>query len=238
MVYICPDCGGKVSEHASACPSCGCPISFVKMPIEETELLSLRTADVYDIVKFGRYPQDETREKKDIPWIVLEKTNDRILLLSQLAIEAKTFCYSDDCETANNSWSESDVRKWLNGDFLEEAFSEGEQKQIILSKVVAEMNPEYSWIDPGIDTEDRLFLLSTGAVRKYLPNPGMCIAKAAYGVAFNIDESPIGWWLRTKGARDNFVSFVDTSGRIDYEGFMANYFGYGTRPAMWVKLRT
>ncbi len=28
-LVTCPDCGGKVSEHASACPHCGCPVSYI-----------------------------------------------------------------------------------------------------------------------------------------------------------------------------------------------------------------
>ena len=29
-LLICPDCGGKVSEHAEFCPHCGCPILNIK----------------------------------------------------------------------------------------------------------------------------------------------------------------------------------------------------------------
>ncbi len=28
-LITCPDCGGKVSEHASACPHCGCLVSYI-----------------------------------------------------------------------------------------------------------------------------------------------------------------------------------------------------------------
>ncbi len=29
-LLICPECGKKVSEYASACPECGCPINIIK----------------------------------------------------------------------------------------------------------------------------------------------------------------------------------------------------------------
>ena len=34
-LLICPDCSGKVSEHAKACPHCGCPISYIKANLME-----------------------------------------------------------------------------------------------------------------------------------------------------------------------------------------------------------
>lgn len=29
-LLVCPECDGKVSEYASACPYCGCPVSIIK----------------------------------------------------------------------------------------------------------------------------------------------------------------------------------------------------------------
>ena len=29
-LLVCPECGKKVSEYASACPECGCPIEVIK----------------------------------------------------------------------------------------------------------------------------------------------------------------------------------------------------------------
>lgn len=29
-LLVCPECDGKVSEYASACPHCGCPVSIIK----------------------------------------------------------------------------------------------------------------------------------------------------------------------------------------------------------------
>ena len=36
MLIICPECGGKVSDKASSCPHCGCPM---EMPEKKFELL-------------------------------------------------------------------------------------------------------------------------------------------------------------------------------------------------------
>lgn len=47
-ILICPDCGGKVSEHATACPHCGCPIKVVAAqttPKEKNRIAELNLSD-------------------------------------------------------------------------------------------------------------------------------------------------------------------------------------------------
>lgn len=34
-LLVCPDCNGKVSDYAAACPHCGCPIRYVKAYFEK-----------------------------------------------------------------------------------------------------------------------------------------------------------------------------------------------------------
>lgn len=51
MLVTCPECGGKVSDKASACPACGCPIAEVMKQFEFFE---------YDPnTMMGKTPADE-----------------------------------------------------------------------------------------------------------------------------------------------------------------------------------
>ena len=51
MLVICPECGSKVSDKASACPSCGCPIQEIIKQFEFFE---------YDPnTMTGKTPEDE-----------------------------------------------------------------------------------------------------------------------------------------------------------------------------------
>ncbi len=73
-----------------------------------------------EIIRFGRYPQGTDPEvKTDIEWSVLDRKSGRILVTSRYLLDCKSYCrwfgYA--------SWPSSLLRKWLNVDFLNSAFS-------------------------------------------------------------------------------------------------------------------
>ena len=50
MLIICPECGGKVSDRAAACPHCGCPVehkaqSFVLVEYDPARMKGKTPAD-------------------------------------------------------------------------------------------------------------------------------------------------------------------------------------------------
>ncbi|MCR5616734.1 MAG: DUF6273 domain-containing protein [Clostridiales bacterium] len=82
--------------------------------------------DVGEIFEFGNY-KDE-----NIEWIIKERNfilgedKVRLSLLSKYALDCKPFN-----DSGVSSWQNSSLRKWLNGDFYDEAFSESEKESII-----------------------------------------------------------------------------------------------------------
>lgn len=56
------------------------------------------------------------------------------------------------------TWEKSDLRKWLNEDFYNTAFSEEEKKSIVTTVVSTPSTGDYTNSCP--DTEDRVFVLS------------------------------------------------------------------------------
>ncbi len=117
----------------------------------------------------GRYEQDNKRENgpEPIEWKVLARDGDRILVISRYILD----CVRYDEEYRRVTWETCTLRAWLNGEFLGSAFDADEQLLIPTTHVTADPNPDFD-VDPGADTEDKLFLLSIPEAEAYFhPDP-------------------------------------------------------------------
>jgi len=190
----------------------------------------------------GSYEQDNDQENgtESIRWLVLCKTDDRVLAVSRYVLDSRLF----DEESKAVSWEDCDLRAWLNGYFFETAFSTDEQALILTTLVSADNNPEYS-TDPGEVTEDKVFLLSIPEVRQYFPDDESRICKpTAYAKARSDytypDPNTCCWWLRTPGIGPSCAARVYSFGSFDYMGSIANCTNTvvrpGVRPAVWIDL--
>ncbi len=74
-------------------------------------------------VLFGTYRQKRARLKERIEWILLEKQENKVFMVSKYALDYKKY----DDAIREVAWEECTLRKWLNKDFLEDAFDEAEQ---------------------------------------------------------------------------------------------------------------
>lgn len=110
------------------------------------------------------YEQDGIIENgtETIDWYVLDEDGDKIMLISKYALDYKKFNDTDEAIT----WETSDLRKWLNDDFYNEAFDKDEQQFIYETKVE---NPDNHWtgVEGGNDTIDKVYLLSFDEICKY-----------------------------------------------------------------------
>ena len=77
-------------------------------------------------LRSGRTEQGEGQTP--IEWIVLDRQEDRALLLSKYALDAMPF---HEVEDWNVTWGDCTLRSWLNGEFLGVAFGDEERMQII-----------------------------------------------------------------------------------------------------------
>ena len=84
------------------------------------------------------------------------------MLISKYGLDAKP--YNE--KITGITWESCTLRKWLNNDFLNAAFSAEERAIISKTRVTADENPEYD-TSPGNDTNDKIFLLSITEVNKY-----------------------------------------------------------------------
>lgn len=117
---------------------------------------------VGDYVEFGKYN-----------WEVLDIKGGDALVLSERILEHRPY----HGEYVRVTWAESDIRAYLNGDFLSSNFS-GDEIELI--KTVEVENADNPWDFTaqggnyktlgGENTEDKIFLLSLDEVVKYMGN--------------------------------------------------------------------
>ena len=207
--------------------------------IQSVESLMLAKAIPGDTVFFGEYEQDNltSNGKEGIEWLVLDKKNDKVLLISKHVLVDKAF----DESGSNATWENCSLRKWLNADFINDAFSTAEQSKIQSTQVPADKNPKFD-VDSGNPTTDKVFLLSVLEVEKYFSSAE---TKELFDVVAGSNVSN-PWWLRTSGASGSIFNFSDglqncatlitISGASSYGGNPVGT-AKGVRPAMWVSLK-
>ncbi|MCR5061505.1 MAG: DUF6273 domain-containing protein [Saccharofermentans sp.] len=179
-------------------------------------------------ITFGHYEQDEDESNgpEPVDWIILSEEDGRMLVISRYILDWQPY----NTEMTDVTWETCSIRKWLNEDFINAAFSASEQEQIL---TVTNTNPgnENPWgiADGGNDTEDKIFLLSSDEADLYFDND---------------DERAVDkcdwWWLRSPGYINNRASVVLTIGEIYRHGHIVsfNHHDHGVRPAFWLEIET
>ncbi len=239
---FCPYCGQEyASEQGYAfCPNCGkaLPQAEPQKSTETKEQVNSEAVAVGDVVRFGRYEQDNDRANgaEGIEWIVLDVQGEKALLLSCYGLDCKTYYKSQTPVT----WETSDLRTWLNGDFYTAAFNGDEQGRILTAQVTADRNPEYN-TDAGNETEDKVFLLSATEADRYLTEEMAKCQATAYTLAEGGSSGKNGyswWFLRTPGSEQKMVMIIKTDGTMNTGGAVPDGKGANgvNRPALWLDL--
>lgn len=213
---------------------------------EDREVNIDKNIKVGDSVSFGYWNQTYQENGDDadeiIEWVVLEKQGDKALVVSKYALSS--FAYmSDESATPPITWEMSSVRKWLNGTFYEEAFSNNEKAIIETTTVTAAADPDYvTSIVLGNDTQDKVFLLSVDEVMKYFPteNDKLCqvteVGEARYAEYYGYvsDEGNCFWWTRSQSSSSWSAMAVTAWG--DFQSNHSDTTDIAVRPAMWISI--
>lgn len=150
------------------------------------------------------------------------------------------------CKSYNNenkvvTWETCTLREWLNGGFINNAFSTEEKNVIPTVTASADENLRFD-TDPGNATQDQIFLLSTNEVNKYLnSNKARQCKPTAYAMANGayIDSSSnCWWWLRSPGDNQRSAARVYYDGRLLLPGFYVDDIHGAVRPALWIDLNS
>ena len=191
---------------------------------EEIELINGN-----ETIIIGSYEQDgdESNGKEEIEWLVLGKTDSKMLVISKYILDNQQFHSSS---SARATWEESNIRGWLNTEFYNTAFDTSEQERIETTAVINEDHPTYDSVKGGNDTEDKIFLLSGSEVNTYFSSEESRIAEQT---AFADDDYSITkeWWIRTPGGSQ----YVFSNGKVLTNMHTAAD-EKGIRPAMWISL--
>ena len=193
--------------------------------------------EIGDIITFGKYEQDgdTSNGKEDIEWQVLDIQDGKALLISKYALDCQQYNTSDPSVT----WETCELREWLNGTFLNSAFSSDEQELIAATKVT--------------NDNDKVFLLSITEAEKYFSsdNARLC-APTAYAISQGANynsscktaegKAACWWWLRSpatpSAVSPEVASFIDVLGQV-YD-FGDAWYGYNgaVRPALRLDLNS
>ena len=218
-----------------------------------------KNAKPVEIITFGTYPQtSEGTDETPIKWRVLKNSGSELFLLSEYILDCKRYQGKSvdikwrDC--VGITWHDCDLRKWLNDEFYNTAFTATEKKFIKTTHCTD--NGEGS-----LDTEDKVFLLSVNEIKDVTEKHGKDLRRAV-GTDFAKMKKPDGcnlyvydktnkdnyviksgeeigcswWWLRTQGNKPTRAFFIGTSCSIrSYANVSAAR--DGVRPALIISLQ-
>lgn len=152
-------------------------------------------------------------------WTIIDKDDEKAILVaaSDKADDLKLVSYHNTDEAV--TWETSDVRAWLNGEFLENGFSDEERERILLTDVVNNDNETYG-TDGGNDTQDYVYLLSVEEYNQY----------------YEYTKSmPQNWYLRTPGHEADTAVFITSDHKVHDYGCVVND-QWVVRPVIQVQL--
>ena len=212
------------------------------------EANKIKIASVGDEVCFGSYEQDDDKAngKEKIKWLVLDRKGNKFLVISKHALDCKPYNKS----YKRITWKSCTLRKWLNGTFLNNAFSKEEKSLISKVTVSADKNPKHN-VNAGKNTTDQVFLLSIEEAEKYFSSDSAricdCTSYCFSQESYQNHGDSCWWWLRSPGEDTWYAAGVSTDGSIYYEGLYVDDPGgngaiYGinadvnVRPALWISI--
>lgn len=176
------------------------------------------SVSVGDYVYFGSYPQTEDGEIQPIEWRVLDIVDGKALMISEYLLDAHRF------DNDRSYWESSELRTWLNDDFMNKAFTADEQQKL------SEING------------DKVSLLTKYQAKEYFNSKTDRRAKpTAYakkrGATVNDTYDTGWWWLCSPGGYDDLAAYVGANGGILYHGGYLVDLDYGSvRPVVLASL--
>ncbi len=211
------------SRHPEACAITAGGITY-HVPVPGTSIF------------FGRWQQASADRISPIEWLVLENSGTEILVISRFALDVIP-CHN---EAMDITWSDCDLRHWLNNDFLNAAFTPEEQASIAYSWLPNISNPE-SNSGGGYKSRDRIFCLSLQEAEKYFKSDA---DRACSPTPYTLSRGAFAgenrqrclWWLRSPGFHNNHAALIHRSGSLLVYGFPVNDREIAVRPALRMKI--
>lgn len=179
--------------------------------------------------------------RENILWDVLSENDEGYLLISHNLVDTVQY-YG---EYASVDWNNSYVRKWLNEDFYEAAFSDAQKEYVQTMHVDTPVNIMYGTVS-GEPTDDKVAIPSIDEMlsSEYgfdddlrAAHEERAAAPTDYAVNNGIKVESNGnsrWWLRTNGSNTLTVAYMSEDGVIACAGSMVNDSSIGIRPMIFI----
>lgn len=213
----------------------------------EDDVAQKSTVNPGDVITFGQYEQDNNNDdgSEPIEWDVLAVNGDDVFVWSSKVLDNQF--YNE--ERSGVTWETCTLRKWLNEEFYQTAFSDSEQSAILKTRNHTPDN-ENTGVLGGNDTDDYVFVLSVEEVysfytldsRKSCPDLKVYPTKYAHEHGNYVNQLYATYWLRTPGSpsvEDGTISSAVFAAGGDYGSIgecYVDYEKYGVRPAMHLSL--
>ena len=133
------------------------PESQIAKVINPENYESYKNLEKGDYVLFGSYEQNNiiSDGQEPVEWVILNKTDTELLLLSKYIIDYQAYNTTD----ADVTWESCTLRSWLNTDLYNYVFNDEEKSIIKKCKITNDKTPEYK--DDRYETYDNVFILSS-----------------------------------------------------------------------------
>ena len=168
-------------------------------------------------------------------WRVLAVEGGKALLITRKGVDVQVFNPQPATYTV---WETCSLRAWLNGEFLENAFTDRERSAIRETAVEETINEKYD-TSSGKSTTDRVYILSFQEATTYFSSDD---DRTCYPTAYSAGKngwSTVGYgvcWTRTPGQDNYHVALIGEMGNLFYEGWWVHNEDALVRPAVWVTL--
>ena len=177
--------------------SCGVLAKKGAIPISAGILAGVAPGDR---LFFGRYPQNRPYEPEPVLWRVLNVKEGKAYMLAEELLDNRIF------DKHTSEWKDSELRKWMNGEFLNKVFAPEEQARLVEihgDKVLCPSKTEILKYTDEI-TEKR----NGEEGEEYIVYPDRLAYPTELAVsrgAYADPETGTGlWWLRTSGQTINY----------------------------------
>lgn len=201
-----------------------CLVSFYG----EDVLSKVQSISIGSTYTFGTYEQDNVNSNgsEEIEWVVLAKKHNKVLVISKYCLDCKPYSSNQN----QVEWVDATLRRWLNEDFYNIAFSDLEKKRIAFNKSSNNVN-------------DKIFLLSQAESDEYFSSydAKMCVP-TEFAIAQGCEQSSWAtvngkptayWWL--KKTDEGAIPVVWTDGTYSFCEYYGDEIGCpAVRPAMWI----
>lgn len=201
--------------------------------ITNQQIESIKTSKLGETVLFGKFEQDGNIENgtEKIEWVVLDKNSNQAILISK-------YCLAQEPRFNNLQWEYSELRKWMNGQFIIESFTT-EQQYRIKETEIDNMKDGNNGIKAQ-STKDKVYALSVSEAEKYFSSDDSRIAAPTQYLISQIGESNAEyttWALRTPSNDDRCVAYVGHDGMILGTNDIVINSGRSVRPVIVVNLK-